>query len=98
MVLYILAIAFMSFSRILYALRIRSILPPRMLLNDKWNYGSFMADLIIGRQRADIWDVVSASSEAILGGFSIMMIRGLGSLAMMKNHCEPPKVLYALSM
>lgn len=63
-----------------------------------------MADPIIGPQRADIWDVVSASSEAILvagltlGGFFIVMIRGLGSLAMMKNHCEPPKVLYALSM
>ena len=63
-----------------------------------------MADPIIGPQRGDIWDVVNASSEAILvadltlGGFSIMMVRGLGSLAMMKNHGEPPKVLSALSM
>lgn len=51
-----------------------------------------MADPIIGPQRADIWDVVSASSEAILvasltlGGFFIIMIRGLRSLATMKNH------------
>ena len=51
-----------------------------------------MADPIIGTQRADIWDVVSASSEAILvagptlGGFFIIMIRGLRSLATMKNH------------
>ena len=48
--------------------------------------------------------MVSASSEAILvagltlGGFFIMMIRGQWSLAMKKNHCEPPKVIYALSM
>ena len=62
-----------------------------------------MADPIIGTQRADIWDVVSASSEAILvagltlGGFFIIMIRGLRSLATMKNHREPSKVLYALS-
>ena len=48
-----------------------------------------MADPIIGPQRADIWDVVSTSSEAILvagltlSGFFIMMIRGLRSLAMM---------------
>ena len=51
-----------------------------------------MADPIIGTQRADIWDVVSASSEAILvagltlGGFFIIMIRGLRRLATMKNH------------
>ena len=37
-----------------------------MLSNDKRNYGSLTADPIIGPQRADIWDVVSASSEAIL--------------------------------
>lgn len=51
-----------------------------------------MADPIIGPQRADIWDVVSASSEAILvagltlGGFFYYNDQRTGSLAMMKNH------------
>ena len=63
-----------------------------MLSNDKWNYGSVIADPIIDPPRADIWDVVTASSEAIpaagltLAGFFIMMIGGLGSLAMKKTH------------
>ena len=72
-----------------------------MLSNDKWNYGRLTADPIIGPQGADIWDAVSASSEAILvagltlAGFFMMMIIGLGSLAMKKLHCEPPEVLCA---